>query len=72
MGIPEGYNAFFTRGYADRISHLEEELDIARAISGLDAPNLIIYGGGAKIHEFCAKHNLVYIEQYMQEKKKNG
>lgn len=72
MGIPEGYNAFFTRGYADRIFHLEEELDIARAISGLDAPNLIIYGGGSKIHEFCAKNNLVYIEQYMQEKKKNG
>lgn len=44
---------------------------------GLDAPNLIIYGGGSKIHEFSAKHNLVYIElvyieQYMQETKKNG
>lgn len=71
LGIPKGYNAFFTRGYADRISHLEEELEIAREISGLEAPNLIIYGGGAKVHEFCAEHNLVYVEQYMQAKK-NG
>lgn len=71
LGIPKGYNAFFTRGYADRISHLEEELEIAREISGLETPNLIIYGGGAKVHEFCAEHNLVYVEQYMQAKK-NG
>lgn len=71
LGIPEGYNAFFTRGYADRISTLEEEIEIARLISGLDNPNLIVYGGGAKVHEVCAKHNLVYVEQYMQAKK-NG
>ena len=70
LGIPDGYNAFFTRGYSDRLSHLEEELEIAKQISGLDSPNLIIYGGGAKVHEFCAAHNLVYVEQYMQEKKK--
>lgn len=71
LGIPEGYNAFFTRGYADRISTLEEEIETARQISGLDSPNLIVYGGGAKVHEVCAKHNLVYVEQYMQAKK-NG
>ena len=71
LGIPEGYNAFFTRGYADRIPTLEEEIEIARQISGLDNPNLIVYGGGAKVHEVCAKYNLVYVEQYMQAKK-NG
>lgn len=68
MGIPEGYNAFFTRGYSDRITHLDEELAIAQQISGLEAPNIIIYGGGATIHEYCAKHNLVYVEQFMQSK----
>lgn len=72
LGIPEGYNAFFTRGYADRLTTLEEEFEIARQISGLDNPNLIVYGGGAKAHEVCAKHNLVYVEQYMQAKKQNG
>lgn len=71
LGIPEGYNAFFTRGYADRIPTLEEEIEIARQISGLDTPNLIVYGGGTKVHEVCAKYNLVYVEQYMQAKK-NG
>lgn len=68
LGIPEGYNAFFTRGYTDRISHLDEELEIAKRISGLDTPNLIIYGGGAKVHEWCAKNNLVYVEQFMANK----
>lgn len=70
LGIPQGYNAFFTRGYSDRLSHLEEELEIAKQLSECDSPNLIIYGGGSTVHEFCAKHNLVYIEQFMQQSKK--
>lgn len=71
MGIPQGYNAFFTRGYNDRIVQLEEEINIAREISGLDTPNMIIYGGGAKIKEVACRYGLVYVEQYMQAKK-NG
>lgn len=71
LGIPEGWNAFFTRGYHDRIHALEDELAIARRISGLDCPNMIVYGGGARAHEFCAKSNLVYVEQFMQAKR-NG
>lgn len=71
MGIPEGYNAFFTRGYADRLLYLEEEHSIAKKISGLDTPNLIVYGGGKIVQEYCAKHSLVYVEQLMTSKK-NG
>lgn len=69
MGIPEGYNAFFTRGYTDRIDRLEEEIQQAKDISGLGCPNLIIYGGGKKVKDVAIAHNLVYVEQFMQREK---
>jgi hypothetical protein len=73
MGIPKGYNAFFTRGYADRIEYLKIELEVAREISGLETPNLLVYGGGDEIRRFCADNNLVYVEQFINDKKgKNG
>lgn len=68
MGIPDGYNAFFTRGYADRIEYLKAEHEIARKISGKDIPNLIIYGGGKAVRDYCVKNSLVYIEQLMTNK----
>lgn len=71
MGIPAGYDAFCTRGYADRMEYLTAEYDIAREISGKDTPNLIVYGGGKAVKSFCAAHSLVYVEQLMTAKR-NG
>lgn len=72
MGIPDGYNAFFTRGYADRLEYLKDEHQTAKEISGKDTPNLIIYGGGKIVQEYCAAHSLVYVEQLMTNKRDNG
>ena len=69
LGIPEGYNAFFTRGYADRLEYLKLELETAREISGAQTPNLLVYGGGEKVRKFCIENSLVYVEQFMQNKK---
>ena len=66
MGVPKGYNAFATRGFVGR---LQDEFDMARSISGKSVPNLIVYGGGKEIQEFCVRHTLVYIHDYMTAKK---
>lgn len=71
LGIPEGYNAFATRGYADRIEYLKNEHEVAREISGRETPNMIVYGGGDIIREFCAKNSLIYVEQFINNKE-NG
>ena len=68
LGIPEGYNSFFTRGYTGRLSYLEEEFEIAKKISGTNEPNLVVYGGGREIKEFCAKNNLTYIQDFINDK----
>jgi len=71
MGIPAGYNAFFTRGYKDRLEYLKVEFELAKEISGLQSPNLLVYGGGDLIRKFCVENSLVYVEQFMQNRR-NG
>lgn len=68
LGIPIGYNAFFTRGYSERVEYLKSELQIAKDISGKETPNLLVYGGGDKIRKFCIENSLVYVEQFMNSK----
>lgn len=72
LGIPDGYNAFATRGYADRQEYLKMEIQTAREISGKDNPNMIVYGGGEKIRELCLQNNVIYVEQFMTNRVKKG
>lgn len=68
LGVPHGYNAFCTRGYRGRLDGLVLEHRIACEISGLDTPNLIVYGGGKEIHEYCMKHSLLYVADFITDK----
>lgn len=69
LGIPEGYNAFATRGYADREEYLREEIKIAKEISGKDVPNMIVYGGGENIRQICLQAKVIYVEQFMTNRR---
>lgn len=72
LGVPDGYNAFATRGYSDNIAGLTVELEIAKRVSGSDHPNMLVYGGGKGAKEFCCKHGLIYSEQFMIAKREEG
>ena len=70
MGIPKGYNAFFTRGLDGWMESLKSDLQVAQEISGLERPNLVVYGGGSEIQEFCRNHGLLYITDFVNAKKR--
>lgn len=70
LGVPAGYNAFATRGVADYPDYLYDEIDIARKVSGLDTPNMIVYGGGKKVRDICLNNGIVFVEQYMVDMRK--
>lgn len=70
MGIPKGYNAFFTRGLDGWMESLKSDLRVAQEISGLERPNLVVYGGGDEIQDFCRKHGIVYVTDFINAKKK--
>ncbi len=69
LGVPDGYNAFCTRGYADRKTDLLREIDIARRISGMATPRMIVYGGGQDVQRICEENRLTYCPQYMAQVK---
>lgn len=71
LGVPDGYNAFATRGVSECPDFFFDELEIAKEISGVEHPNLIIYGGGNKVRDICQKNNLLYIEQHMVRMRKS-
>jgi hypothetical protein len=60
-GVPDGWSAFVTRGYQDRIYALKDEYGLARAISGKQEPLFIVYGGGKDAQIYCQDHNLIWI-----------
>lgn len=70
MGIPKGYNAFFTRGLDGWMESLQSDLQVAQEISGLEKPNLVVYGGGEQVKEFCRRHGLLYVTDFINAKKK--
>lgn len=70
MGVPKGYNAFFTRGLDGWMESLKSDLAVAQEISGLERPNLCVYGGGEEIKAFCREHGLLYVTDFVNAKKK--
>lgn len=68
LGVPKGWNAFFTRGLTGMVQGLENDLKVAQEISGLETPNLVVYGGGNDIRKFCQKHGILYLTDFINSK----
>lgn len=68
LGVPKGWNAFFTRGLTDMADALSLDLELARRVSGKDTPNLIVYGGGKKAEKFCQENGLLYVTDFINAK----
>lgn len=69
LGIPDGYNAFCTRGVTGWLSTTERHWQMAKRISGLDRPNMFVYGGGREIEDWCSERGIVYVNEYMNRKR---
>ena len=67
LGVPEGYNAFCTRGVKGWLNTTERHWEMAKRISGLEKPNMFVYGGGDEVEEWCKAHDLVYVKEYMNK-----
>ena len=64
LGIPDGYNAFATRGYSDQLEYLKQEIAIAQRISGFDKPNMVVYGGGEAVRDICLQTSIVFVQEF--------
>ncbi len=66
LGVPEGWNAFFTRGESLRPWRVEEDWKVARHVSGRAWPNMAVYGGGEEVKRICQRLGMVYVENAMR------
>ena len=69
LGVPDGYNAFCTRGVTGWLNTTERHWEMAKRISGLEKPNMFVYGGGDEIEEWCKAHDIVYVNEFMNRDK---
>ena len=69
LGVPEGYNAFCTRGVSGWLETTERHWKMAQRISGLDKPNMFVYGGGDDVAEWCKAHDVVHVKEFVNRAK---
>ena len=69
LGVPEGYNAFCTRGVSGWLPTTERHWQMAKRISGLDKPNMFVYGGGDDVAEWCKAHDVVHVKEFVNRAK---
>jgi len=74
LGIPQGWTAFCTRGYSDRLHYLEFEYQMARSIAAENADKMlfVIYNGGDKCRQFAKEHHCIYIAPMVDIKKRKS
>ena len=70
LGVPDGYNAFFTRGVSGWLPTTERHWEMAKQISGCEKPNMCVYGGGKDVEDWCLKHDVVHIKEYVNRANK--
>ena len=69
LGVPEGYNAFCTRGVDGWLETTERHWQMAKRISGLEKPNMFVYGGVANVEAWCKERDIVYVNEFINRAK---
>lgn len=64
LGVPQGWKAWATRGYAERLENTLAEYDLACQHAGTSDILFLVYGGGRAVKELCTRRGWVHmIEQ---------
>lgn len=72
LGVPAGYRYYFLRGYNAKISQMESQILDAEEIAGDQSPQIVCYGGGKKVKEFCKSSGIQHILDEMQTIKRKS
>jgi hypothetical protein len=68
IGVPKGWTAYCTRGFAGREDELAMECEVARKHGGADA-TVMVYGGGKRVREACQSlPSAIYVEQIAESR----
>jgi hypothetical protein len=69
LGVPAGWRAFATRGYAGRLDDLRDEHDVACTWAG-GIPLMLVYGGGDRVEATCRElAGAVYVPDHHAQRR---
>ncbi len=66
LGVPDGWSAFCTRGYEDRMDFTRQEFEMACKKAGTEDITFIVYGGGQKVKDMCKENNWVWQQETIE------
>lgn len=69
LGIPDGWRAWATRGYTDRIAQTHAEFEIACRKAGSKDILFVVYGGGSAVKRECQKRGWIWLPEVMDVRK---
>ena len=70
LGIPQGWRAFATRGYTERLDGTHEEYAQAQRIAGEGVtPLFLVYGGGKAVKAECQRMGWLWLQEDMDTAK---
>ncbi len=58
LGVPKGWRAYCTRGYAKHVEDIAEQARKCREHAGREDILFFVYGGNKEVRAVCEKHNL--------------
>jgi hypothetical protein len=61
LGVPQGWRAWATRGYVERMDATEREYELACERAGTDDILFMCYGGGKAVRELCQRRGWVHV-----------
>lgn len=60
LGVPEGWTAYATRAYSDRLDETEHEYSLAQSHAGDKPIMFVVYGGGKKAQELSINKGWIW------------
>ena len=63
LGVPGGWAAYATRGYADQIGALDIEYELAAGHAHPNTPLILVYGGGYSVKDWCKGNNALWVPE---------
>ena len=69
MGVPDGWRAFATRGYTERLDATHAEYELACKIAGDVTPLFLVYGGGKAVKAECNANGWLWMQEDMDRAK---
>jgi hypothetical protein len=69
LGVPQGWRAYATRGYSDRLDYIDQEHAQACERAGGSDVLFLVYGGGKAVKARCRERGWVWVTEDMDRAK---